>query len=145
LPSTRRSRVLQCPPERVADVVGDPYHLPRWWPKVQRVERVSAGRFTQVMRTAKGKPVRADFRLTTIDPERRYAWEQELEGTPFAGLLARACTEVTLSAAGAGETEVSIALVQKLRGWARFGPFLFRRAARVQLDEALEGLAGLCV
>ncbi len=144
MPSTRRSRVLACPPERVADVVGDPYHLPRWWPKVRRVERVSAGRFTQVMQTAKGKPVRADFRLAAIDPMHRYAWEQELAGTPFEGLLKRARTEVTLRAAGERETEVSIELLQKLRGWARFGPFLFRRAAKAQLDEALESLSRLC-
>jgi hypothetical protein len=32
---------------------------------------------------------------------------------------------------------------QKPVGWARFGGLMLRRAARKQLDDALEGLAGL--
>ena len=32
---------------------------------------------------------------------------------------------------------------QRPVGWARFGGMMLRRAARTQLDDALEGLAGL--
>jgi hypothetical protein len=32
-------------------------------------------------------------------------------------------------------------LRQSPRGWARFGGFMLRRAARRQLDEALDGMA----
>ena len=42
-------------------------------------------------------------------------------------------------AAGAATT-VTIELRQRLHGWSRLVPFLFRRAARRQLAEALEGL-----
>ncbi len=45
----------------------DPHHLPRWWPRVTRVEDVEDGAFTEVMRTRKGKFVRADFNLVRAD------------------------------------------------------------------------------
>ncbi|HEX8208215.1 MAG TPA: SRPBCC family protein, partial [Solirubrobacteraceae bacterium] len=61
MPTTRRSRVLDAAPDRVWRVVGDVHHMPRWWPKVRRVEAVAGGRFTQVLRTTKGKDVRADY------------------------------------------------------------------------------------
>jgi hypothetical protein len=35
---------------------------------------------------------------------------------------------------------VTIALRQRLRGWARFAPFLVKRGTRRLLDEALDGL-----
>lgn len=96
------------------------------------------------MLTKKGKPVRADFRLAGAEEPRRYAWEQELGGTPFERLLSEARTEVELESRADGRTEVAITVTQKLRGWSRFGPFLFRRAAGVQLDEALESLERVC-
>ena len=42
----RRSRTVAAPVDDVWRIVRDPYHLPRWWPKTQRVEGVSpaAGR-----------------------------------------------------------------------------------------------------
>ena len=42
MPTARRSRTVAAPPERVWGTVGDPYHLPRWWPRVTRVEAVTA-------------------------------------------------------------------------------------------------------
>ncbi len=140
MPVTRRTKSFSSEPERIWRVLADPHHLPRWWPRVSRVESADTNSWTQVMMTAKGKPVRADFHLVEASENRVYAWEQQLEGTPFGRLLVRARTEVTLTPAGTGGTEVQISVDQKLRGWARFGPFLFKRAARTQLDEALAGL-----
>ncbi len=81
-------------------MIRDPHHLPRWWPRVDRVEDVDGRPFTEVMTTAKGKVVRADFH--SCSPRRRAArtlkWEQRVEGTPFARLLKSAETEVRLDA-----------------------------------------------
>lgn len=140
MPVTRRTKTFSADAERIWRVLADPHHLPRWWPRVSRVESADTHSWTQVMMTAKGKPVRADFQLVEASENHVYAWEQQLVGTPFGRLLVRARTEVTLTPAAAGGTDVQISVDQKLRGWARFGPFLFKRAARTQLDEALSGL-----
>ena len=84
--------------------------------------------------------MRADFRLLAREPERLVAWEQELAGTPFERLLAAAQTTVTVAPADGGGTRVGLELRQQLAGWSRLVPFLFRRAARRQLAEALDGL-----
>jgi uncharacterized protein YndB with AHSA1/START domain len=116
MPSTKRSRVLQAPPEKVWRVVGDPHHLPRWWPKVRRVEAVSDGRFTQVMRTDKGRDVRADFRVVEEEPPRLLRFEQDIEGTPFEGFLYESGTTIEAAGDDAG-TRVTITSRHRLRGW----------------------------
>ncbi|MBS1870111.1 MAG: SRPBCC domain-containing protein [Actinobacteria bacterium] len=141
MPTTRVSRTLAASPQVVWDVVADPWHQARWWPRVQRVEGARDGRFTQVMISARGRPVRADFRIVETVELRLLRWEQELAGTPFEGLLARAQTAIELAPAdGGAATAATIELRQQLRGWSRLVPFLFGRAARRQLGEALEGL-----
>jgi len=65
---TTRSRELAATRERIWEVVGDPYHEPRWWPRVQRVERVSKHGWTSVMTSPRGNAVRSDW---TIEDERR--------------------------------------------------------------------------
>jgi uncharacterized protein YndB with AHSA1/START domain len=141
VPTTRVSRTLAASPEAVWAVVADPWHQARWWPRVVRMEAVQDDCFTQVLGTARGKGVRADFRVLETEPLRRLCWEQQLEGTPFERLLAEAVTAVELAPAGAGDaTSVTIELRQRLLGWSRLTPFLFRRAARRQLAEALTGL-----
>jgi uncharacterized protein YndB with AHSA1/START domain len=131
------------------ELIGDPHHLPRWWPRVERVEDVEGEAFTEVMRTAKGKLVRADFRVLQSDAAgRSVTWEQQLEGTPFARLLSEARTRVTLEpmqadtvSAAPGGTRVTIELHQRLTGFfPRFGGFMVSRAASRTLDEALDGL-----
>jgi uncharacterized protein YndB with AHSA1/START domain len=141
VPAARRSRVLAAPLQELWQTIGDPHHLPRWWPRVERVEDVQDGAFTQLMRTAKGKAVRADFRLLETDEAAHsLTWEQQLEGTPFARVLREARTRVSLAEADGG-TRVTIELEQKLTGFfPRFGGFMVRRAARATLDEALDGL-----
>jgi len=141
VPTARRSRIIAASVEELWEVICDPHHLPRWWPRVNRVEDVEDGAFTEVMKTAKGKLVRADFRLVRSD-ERAHslAWQQQLEGTPFARLLSAAETQVSLEPVGEG-TSVTIELRQRLSGFfPRFGGFMVRRAAAATLDEALSGL-----
>ena len=59
--TVRRTRLLADPPDAVWRTVGDLYQLPRWWPKVLRVEAVADGRFTEVLQTERGRDVRADW------------------------------------------------------------------------------------
>jgi uncharacterized protein YndB with AHSA1/START domain len=143
MPTTRRSRVVSAPPDRVWRIVGDPHHLPRWWPKVRRVENVADDRFTQVMRTEKGKDVRADFVIAEEEPPRLVRWEQELLGTPFEGFLTESGTTIEAAEAPEG-TKVTITTRHKLKGVARLGGgTMLKRATRKQLDEALDALEGL--
>lgn len=139
--TTRRHRVIQLPADELWALIRDPHHLPRWWPRVSRVEGVEGDAFTEVLKTAKGKLVRADFTLLRAEEaEHRLAWSQELEGSPFARLLASAETEVQLAPQGQA-TDVTIELRQSLTGFfPRFGGFMVRRAAAATLEEALDGL-----
>jgi Polyketide cyclase / dehydrase and lipid transport len=146
MPTSRRSRTINASPEHVWEVVADPHHMPRWWPHVKRMEGVDPDRFTQVLTTRKGRPVRMDFRLLESeppgpagDPPGRRVWEQEVAGTPFERVLGEAITEIVLEPAD-GVTRVTIVLRQKLRGYSRTGGFLLRRATHARLDEALDGL-----
>jgi uncharacterized protein YndB with AHSA1/START domain len=141
VPTARRSRIVAAPLEELWQTIGDPHHLPRWWPRVERVEDVEDGAFTELMRTAKGKAVRADFRLLEHDTQAHsLTWEQQLEGTPFARVLKEARTRVSLEPADGG-THVTIELEQRLTGFfPRFGGFMVRRAAAATLEEALDGL-----
>ncbi len=140
--TARRTKVFAVAPQRVWELIEDPHHMPRWWPGVARMEGVEEDRFTQVMVTKKGRPVRLDFLLVESDPPWRRAWQQEVEGTPFARVLEQAITEVLLEPEAEG-TKVTIAQYQKLRGYSKTGGFLLRRATRAKLDEALDGLERL--
>lgn len=164
MPSARRSRTIAAPLQELWELIGDPHHLPRWWPRVDRVEDVEGGAFTEVMRTAKGKLVRADFRvLQSSEQEHAVTWEQQLEGTPFERLLSEARTHVSLEPAGGGSleapgleaeveaaagdealtpaTRVTIELHQRLAGFfPRFGGFMVKGAAARTIEEALDGL-----
>jgi uncharacterized protein YndB with AHSA1/START domain len=133
MPSASRSRTIAAPAEELWEVISDPHHLPRWWPRVSRVEDVEGDAFTEVMKTAKGKLVHAEGMHSL-------AWEQQLEGTPFARLMSAAVTRVSLQGAADG-TSVTLELHQSLNGFfPRFGGFMVRRAAAATLEEALDGL-----
>lgn len=137
-----RSRVLAASPAQIWDVVGDPGQLSRWWPRVERVESVDAAGFTEVYRTKKGTPVRADFRIAALEDEREIRVVQQLEGTPFARIFSEASKRVALEAADDG-TRVTLELDQTPAGMARFGGFMVRGAMTKQLDEGLDALAAL--
>jgi uncharacterized protein YndB with AHSA1/START domain len=142
MPTVTRTRTIAAEPAEVWTTVTDPYHLPRWWPRVERVEGVDERGFTQVLRTQKGRNVRADFRWVEVVEGERCRWGQEVAGTPFERILAVAETEVRIARAGEG-TAVTLALRQRLRGFARLGAWMVRRATRRQLDEALGALESL--
>jgi uncharacterized protein YndB with AHSA1/START domain len=142
VPTTKRSRTIRATPAELWTIVGDPYHLPRWWPRVMRVEAVDSGAFTQVLTTERGRTVRADFRLTVLEEPDRVAWAQEVEGTPFERVLDSSTVTITLRPDGDG-TKVTLEQQQKMRGMSQLGGPLVRKAARGVLDEALDGLERL--
>lgn len=146
MPRTHRSRVIPADPDAVWAVVGDPHHLPRWWPRIERVEQVAAGAFTEVMRSERGKTVRVDQHLSELEENDRIAWSQEIDGTPFARVLSEATTRVSLEPAKDGGTKVTVERHQTMRGWARFGGgLMIRRATSKVLDEALSRLGDVVV
>jgi hypothetical protein len=110
---------------------------------VERVEGVEAARFTQVLRTERGRPVRIDFAIVGAREPSAVTWRQEVAGSPFARVLAESVIEFTLGPAPEG-TEVTLAQMQKLRGASRTGGFMLRRATGRRLAEALAGLAAAC-
>lgn len=139
MPVARARRTLPAPPEAVWAVVGDPRRLPRWWPRTMRVEGVSGRGFTAVMRSSRGRAIRADQRIVALERPRRCAWALEVDGTPFESVLAASETEVVLAPADGG-TEVRLELRQRLRGASRLAGPLAWRSARRQLRAALDGL-----
>jgi uncharacterized protein YndB with AHSA1/START domain len=139
----RRSRTLRATPEAVWAVVGDAYHLPRWWPRVTRVEGVEGDAFTQVLTTTKGVPVRADFRVVESTAPSLRSWEQQVVNTPFERILVSSSVDVRMERAGEAATVVSLTLAQRMRGLGLLGSFMVRRAGRRQLDDALDGLEAL--
>ena len=142
MPRTRRNRTMDATPEQVWRTVCDPHHLPRWWPRVQRVEGVDREHFTEVLTTDKGRSIRADFRVVESRAPEVRRWVQEVEGSPFERLLRSAETEVRLERDG-GATRVTVTLSQRLKGLGAFGGFMVRRANGRLADEALERLARL--
>jgi uncharacterized protein YndB with AHSA1/START domain len=143
VPRTTRSATIPASPEQIWRTVCDPHHLPRWWPRVQRVESVDAERFTQVLATDKGRSVRADFRVLESRAPAVRRWAQDVEGSPFERLLRSAETEVRLEREGIAATRVTLTMRQRLRGAGVLGGFMVRRATARRLDEALAGLARL--
>ena len=140
MPTTVRARNVHAAPDAVWQVVGDPYHLPRWWPRVARVEAVAGGRFTEVLQgTRSGRSVRADFRIEEKRRGELLRFSQEVAGSPFERVLKEAETLIAIAPAEGG-TRVAITLRQQMRGMSRLGGFLVRRATRKVLDEALDGL-----
>jgi uncharacterized protein YndB with AHSA1/START domain len=141
VPTTRRTRAIPAPARDVWELIADPHHLPRWWPRVTRVEDVQRDAFTEVLVSPRGRLVRADFRVTAQDErELLLRWTQQLELSPFARLLRSAETELRLQPAAHG-TDVTIELRQDLRGlFPKLGASRVRSAARATLEEALDGL-----
>ena len=144
MPKVTRSRVVAAERDRVWELISDPHHLPRWWPRVVRVEDVrdaggARARWTAVLGTERGTGVRADFRCTGSTAHERYAWEQEINGTPFERILKASTVELRLHPREEG-TEVVVAGDESLRGLSRLGATMIRGAARRRLDEALSGI-----
>jgi uncharacterized protein YndB with AHSA1/START domain len=145
MPRVTRTRTVAASAGEIWNLVSDPYSLPRWWPHTSRVEgvdRKSSGRrsqWTKVLETAAGRGVRADYRCTGSTEAERYAWEQQVEGTPFERHLRKSTVEIALRGEGEG-TRVSLTSVQTLRGLSRLGSPMMRGGQGKILDEALDGI-----
>jgi uncharacterized protein YndB with AHSA1/START domain len=144
MPTVVRSRTIAAPQERIWELVSDPYHLPRWWPTVQRVEDVTGDAWTTVATSSRGRAVRFDWSRVYMEPPERVVWRQELAQTPFERFLKESVTGVILEAAD-GATKVELRIVRKMRGLARFGGIQMRRAIRRELDGALAELEAVVV
>ncbi|HEY8810055.1 MAG TPA: SRPBCC family protein [Solirubrobacterales bacterium] len=145
MPRVTRRRTIAVPVEEVWDLISDPYNLPRWWPRVSRVESVDRkpdgkrSQWTKVLETAEGRGVRADYRCLSSAEGERYVWEQQLAGSPFERHLRSSVVEIGLRGAGEG-TVVSLTSEQKLRGMSRLGSPMMRGGQGKILDQALDGL-----
>jgi uncharacterized protein YndB with AHSA1/START domain len=135
-----RNKVLEIPQQRLWEIVSDPWQFPSWWPGVVRVEQVDASAWTKVFRSPKQKIVRADFSRVTAQPPSRFVFEQHVEGSAFGRVLRAAVTEISLEPGSDGQTVIYLSLTRRLRGLARLGAPLVRRASAQQLNEALENL-----
>ena len=138
--------MIDAPRDRVWELVADPHHLPRWWPRTVRVEdvrQVGSGkrsRWTTVLGTQRGRGVRADYRCTSAATGERYVWEQEIEGTPFERILKFSRLDIELADGRDGGTRVRLSSWERLRGLSRLGSPMMRMAIRRRLDEALDGI-----
>jgi uncharacterized protein YndB with AHSA1/START domain len=143
--SVSRRRVIEAPRSEVWSLISDPHNLPRWWPHTERVEdveRTKAGRrsrWTKVLRTKGGRGVRADFRCTGSTAESRFAWEQEIAGTPFERHLSSSGVEIELEPE-LGGTGVRITSRHALKGLSRLGSPMLSRGQGTILTEALDGI-----
>jgi uncharacterized protein YndB with AHSA1/START domain len=144
MPKVTRSRTIGASIERIWDLVSDPHSLPRWWPRIARVEDVQGtgerSRWTAVLETERGSGVRADYRCSGSTNRRRFAWKQDLDGTPFERILRESRVEILLEPEGDDATRVRLSSEERLRGLARFGSAMMRGAIRKRLDEALDGI-----
>jgi uncharacterized protein YndB with AHSA1/START domain len=144
MPKVSRSRTIGASPERVWELVSDPHSLPRWWPRIKRVEDVQGkgdrARWTAVLETERGAGVRADYRCAGSTNRRRFAWTQDLDGTPFERILRESRVEIRLEPEGADATQVRLSSEERLRGLSRLGSSMMRGATRKRLDEALDGI-----
>ena len=145
MPRATRRRTIAVPRAAVWELVSDPYSLPRWWPRTSRVEDVGPGepgtgrQWTTVLQTAEGRGVRADYRCSAAIEGARYAWEQQIEGTPFERHLKRSTVEIGLADSADG-TEVALSSTQALRGLSRLGAPMMRRGQGALLEEGLDGI-----
>jgi len=146
MPRVTRRRTVEAPVPEVWKLVSDPYALPRWWPRVSRVEDVDArqggrrSQWTKVLETQHGRGVRADYRCVSAAEPERYVWEQQLEGSPFAKHVKESRVEIELHVAGEGDTRVVMTSLQTMRGMSRLGGWLMRKGQRDILDSALDGI-----
>ena len=141
MPVVTRHSGFDAPLERVWNVVSDPYSLPRWWPRVQRVEEVSDAGWTMVLMSDRGKPIRADYTLADSRPMELLEWQQELAETPFERMLSQ--SRIVIELESDGTTSVTLRSTERLRGLARLGAPMVRRATRRRLSEALARLGEL--
>ena len=143
MPVITRDRIVPAAQERVWQAVADPECLPRWWPRVLRVEDVSETGWTMVLTGSGRRALRADYTLLEAERPRLLRWRQEVQESPFERILRGSETDLELEPHGERETAVRLTARLALRGLSRLGGLQVRRATRTQLDEALAGLSAL--
>jgi len=104
------------------------------------VEEATQETWTTVMLSSRGRAIRADHTRTASEEPERLEWRQELDESPFERVFSEIVTEISLEPDGHDATRVELKTARKLRGRSRFGGIVARRAARRQLDAALDGL-----
>lgn len=170
MPKVSEQRAVAMPAGELWQLVSDPRHLSRWWPRVERVEGVDGAFFTQMLRSSSGKLVRADFEVVERDDrEMRIVWAQRIAGSPFAHVLSASTIEVSVRPAADlkvdAPAEVVLTLVHTPKRWfsrspalqhegaatelwtaamGRLGSPMIRRAAAKTVKEALDGLQHVC-
>jgi uncharacterized protein YndB with AHSA1/START domain len=140
VPKVKRARTIRAASQELWDVIADPVQFPRWWPDVVRVEDATPLAWTKVLTTPKGATVRADFTRLAADEPHLIRWRQELDESPFERIMSENVMEIRLEPGAEASTRVEMRAVQRLCGYSRFGGFLFRRAMRGKLEQALDGL-----
>jgi len=138
-----REREISAQRELLWKIVADRHALPRWWPRVARVEDASEQAWTTVVTSPNGKALRADYTLLACEAPSRLCWRHEIVESPFERLLTSSIYELALEQAQAGTTRVRLRAELGLRGFARLGGFQVTRATTRQLDGALRGLAAI--
>jgi uncharacterized protein YndB with AHSA1/START domain len=135
-----RSRVIPALPNAVWLALADAYTLPRWWPRVTRVEGITETGFTQVLFSKRGRVVRLDHSYTEVEENTALGWRLDLASSSLDRLLAEWHTRFLLEPETDG-TRVTIVERQTFRGSFRTGSWMQRRASKQRLDDALDGLA----
>src|SRR5438128_761870 len=74
MPTIVRSRSLHARPSEIWELVADPTQLARWWPRVERVEEATPRAWTNVMRSPRGRTIRADFTRTAAERPGMLVW-----------------------------------------------------------------------
>jgi uncharacterized protein YndB with AHSA1/START domain len=133
----RRREIEGASADELWTIVRDPYHLPRWWPRVERVENVTGDAWTAVLRSERGHAVRADYRLRERGGG-RLVWELRVDGTPFEKIFRSQVTSVSVDG-----SRVELEVDQQSRRWARLGGLMLRRGTTRLLDDALDNLGEL--
>ncbi len=145
MPSVNRKREFPASPDAVFEVISDPRRLTEWWPRVVRVEDIAGRpgaegtRWTNVLAADSGRKLRLDYRCVASQSPDRYAWEHELEGTPFADHMTSQTTEIVLEPAGGG-TKMRITSTHTLKGTAKLAGFAMKRSQTDMLEAALNRL-----
>lgn len=123
-------------------LISDPGRAVAWWPHAERAEDVSGGRFTFVVRSSRGVPVRMDWRVAASRRERLQRWEQDLAGTPFARVLKASAVEIRLEPDDDG-CRITVAVERELENRGLVAGWFGRRASRRHAGDALARLSRL--
>lgn len=137
------SGTVAATPADVWHLISDPGRAVAWWPHAERAEDVSGGRFTFVVRSSRGVPVRMDWRVAASRRERVQRWEQDLAGTPFARVLKASAVEIRLEPTDDDGCRITVAVERELVNRGPIAGWFGRRASRRHAGDALSRLSRL--